>query len=253
MQDLIGRIKSVILKLGDYTVFTGQAVISIFKRPPQYRDIIEQIDALGVQSLVIMISTGLFIGMAITLLLEAEMAVYGAKVYIGRMLGVATIRELGPVITGLMLSGRVGARIASELGSMRVTQQINSIESLGQDPMQKLVGPRLIALIIAVPALTIITDLVSMLGGFLISTVSPGTFWFEARKAFVPRHLSGGLIKPFIFGFIIATVSCYMGLRAKQGVRGVGQASANAVVTSSVVIFMANYFVGFIVLDIFGV
>jgi len=157
------------------------------------------------------------------------------------------------VITGRMQDGGVGARITAELGSMRVTLQIDSIEGLGQDPMQKLVAPRVAALFIAAPVLTIITNLISLLGGFLISTVSPGTFWFEARKAFVMRHLSGGLIKPFVFGLIIATIACFLGLRASQGVRGVGQAAANAVVASSVVIFLANYLIGFLVLKAFGV
>ncbi|MEW6517275.1 MAG: ABC transporter permease [candidate division FCPU426 bacterium] len=253
MRDWWKKIRAALNLLGDYALFSLQALVGIVRRPPQYRDVLEQLDALGVQSLVIMIATGLFIGMAITLLLEAEMAIYGAKVYIGRMLAVATVRELAPVVTGLMLAGRVGARIASELGSMRVTQQIDSIEGLGQDPMHKLVAPRVAAMFIAAPALTIVTNLVSLLGGFLISSVSPGTFWFEARKAFVMRHLSGGLIKPFVFGLIIATIACYLGLRAGQGVRGVGQAAANAVVASSVVIFLANYFIGFVVLKAFGV
>jgi len=253
LRELIEKIKDAVQKIGDYGIFTSQALISLIRRPPHYHDVLEHMESLGIQSLLILIATGLFCGMAITLLLEAEMAVYGAKVYIGRMLGVAVVRELGPVVTGLMLSGRVGARIASELGSMRVTQQIDSVEGLGQDPIQKLVTPRLLAMFIAVPALTMIMDLFAMLGGFLVSTVPPGTFWFEARKAFVIRHLSGGLIKPFVFGFIIASVSSFMGMRARQGVRGVGQASASAVVASSVMIFLANYFIGFIVLQAFGV
>lgn len=250
---LWGDVRKSLEKIGDYGMFSARALQTLFQQPPKYRDIIDQLDSLGVQSLVILIATGLFVGMAITLILEAEMDVYGAKVYIGRMLAVATVRELAPVFTALMLAGRVGARIASELGSMRVTQQIDSIEGLGQDPMQKLVAPRLLALLIMVPALTMVVNLVTLLGGFLVSSVSPGTFWFEARKAFVPRHLVGGLLKPFVFGYIIATVSCFLGMRAAQGVRGVGEASARAVVNSSVLVFLANYIVGFIVLKIFGV
>ncbi|NTV53564.1 MAG: ABC transporter permease [Candidatus Firestonebacteria bacterium] len=250
---LWGDVRKSLEKIGDYGMFSARALQTLFQQPPKYRDIIDQLDSLGVQSLVILIATGLFVGMAITLILEAEMDIYGAKVYIGRMLAVATVRELAPVFTALMLAGRVGARIASELGSMRVTQQIDSIEGLGQDPMQKLVAPRLLALLIMVPALTMVVNLITLLGGFLVSSVSPGTFWFEARKAFVPRHLVGGLLKPFVFGYIIATVSCFLGMRAAQGVRGVGEASARAVVNSSVLVFLANYIVGFIVLKIFGV
>jgi len=136
---------------------------------------------------------------------------------------------------------------------MRVTQQIDSIEGLGQDPMQKLVTPRLLALLIMLPALTMIMNLVTLLGGFLVSTVSPGVFWFEARKAFVIRHLSGGLLKPFVFGYLIATIACFLGLRTSLGVRGVGEAAARAVVTSSVAIFLANYVIGFLILKAFGV
>ena len=250
---LWGDVRRPLEKIGDYGIFSFRALQSLLRQPPKYRDLIDQLDALGVQSLVILIATGLFVGMAITLIMEAEMDIYGAKVYIGRMLAVATVRELAPVFTALMLAGRVGARIASELGSMRVTQQIDSIEGLGQDPMQKLVAPRLLALLIMVPALTMVMNLFTLLGGFMVSSVSPGTFWFEARKAFVPRHLSGGLLKPFVFGFIIATVSCFLGMRAAAGVRGVGEASAKAVVNSSVLVFLANYIVGFAVLKIFGV
>jgi phospholipid/cholesterol/gamma-HCH transport system permease protein len=253
VQEFIEKVGKSISTLGDYFMFTGQALWSLVRRPPHARDVIEQMDALGVQSIGILVATGLFIGMAITLLLEAEMSTYGAQVYIGRMLAVATVRELGPVITGLMLAGRLGARIASELGSMKVTQQIDSIEGLGQDPMQKLVAPRVVALFFMAPACTMVTNLIAMLGGFLVSHVSPGMFWFEARKAFVMRHLSGGMIKPFIFGLIIATIASYIGLHASKGVRGVGEASANAVVVSSVVIFLANYFIGFVVLRMFGV
>lgn len=253
MRELLEKLREALRQLGDYALFSYRACLSIVQRPPHYRDVLEHMDSLGVQSLVILTATGLFIGMAITILLEAEMAVYGAKVYIGRMLGVATVRELGPVIAALMLAGRLGARIASELGSMRVTQQIDSVEGLGQDPSQKLVAPRMAALLIAVPALTLVTDAIIMLGGFLVSGVSPGTFWFEARKAFTLRHLSGGMIKPFVFAGVIATISCFTGMRAGGGVRGVGQASADAVVASSVVILLANYFIGFIVLKAFGV
>lgn len=240
-------------RLGDYTLTTLESVASWIRRPPRARDVLEQMEALGVGSLGILIPTGLFIGMAIAMLLQAEMDVYGAKIYIGRMLAVAAVRELGPVITGLMLAGRVGSRIAAELGSMRVTQQIDSLEGLGQDPIRKLVTPRLAAMVLAAPALTLVTDFIILIGGFLISDVSPGAFWFEARKAFVLRHLSGGLLKPFVFGGIIASIACFMGLRASQGVRGVGAATANAVVVSSVMIFLANYVIGFLVLSAFGV
>ncbi|MBN1596339.1 ABC transporter permease [candidate division FCPU426 bacterium] len=253
MRDLAEKFKAAFQAVGDYCLFTVEACISIFRRPPHIKDLIEQMDAIGVQSLVILITTGLFGGMALSLFLEAEMALFGSKAYAGRALAVAAVRELGPIISGLMLAGRVGSRIASELGSMRVTQQIDSIEGLGQDPQQKLVTPRLLGLMLMTPPCTMVTNLMILLGGFLVSTVAPGTFWFEARKAFVPMHLAGGLIKPFVFGFIIATISCFMGLRASQGVRGVGMASANAVVVSSVVIFLANYIIGFIVLDWLGV
>lgn len=249
----IADIRQPLETLGDYVMFCLRACGVLIRRPPRYRDVLDSLDSLGVQSLLILTATGLFVGMAITLIMEAEMAVYGAKVYIGRMLAVATVRELAPVFAALMLAGRVGARIAAELGSMRVTQQIDSIEGLGQDPMRKLVAPRLLALLIMTPTLTVMLSLITLLGGFLVSAVAPGIFWFEARKAFVPRHLFGGLLKPFVFGFIIATVSSFLGLRVRHGVRGVGQAAAAAVVNSSVTVFLANYIIGFAVLQAFGV
>jgi phospholipid/cholesterol/gamma-HCH transport system permease protein len=253
VNEAIIKIKAMIQVIGDYCLFVGQASISVFKRPPHFRDLTEQMDAVGVQSLLIIVITGMFAGMALTLFLEAELSLFGSKVYVGRALAVAVIRELGPIITGLMIAGRVGSKIASEIASMKVTQQIDSIEGLGQDPMQKIVTPRMLALMIMTPPCAMVSALMGIMGGFLVSTVAPGTFWFEARKAFVIKHLAGGMLKPFVFGFIIATIACFIGLRASKGVRGVGIASANAVVISSVIIFLANYFIGFVVLDWFGV
>jgi phospholipid/cholesterol/gamma-HCH transport system permease protein len=239
--------------MGDFTFFNVEVLGSLIWRPPRYLDVIDQLDSEGTQSLAILSFTGLFIGLAITLILQSELDTFGAKVYIGRTLAVASIRELSPVFTALMLSGRVGARIAAELGSMCVTEQIESIESMGQDPMRKLVTPRLLALFIMAPALTVIVSLITILGGFIIATVDSHIFWFQVRKAFVMKNLIVGLVKPFIFSLVITSFACFLGLRVRGGVRAVGQATARAVVYSSVVIFLADYAISSIFLLVFNI
>lgn len=253
MMTWIAEAHKFILTLGEFTLFSLRTLSSVVFRPPRYRDVLEQLDALGVQSLIILGFTGLFIGMAITLILESELATYGARVYIGRMLAVATVRELAPVFTALMLSGRVGARIAAELGTMRVTEQIDSIEGMGQDPVRKLVTPRLLALFLISPALTIIVSLISLLGGFLITAVAPSLFWFQVRKALVLENIYVGMVKPFIFSLIITTIACFQGLRVRLGVRAVGEATARAVVFSSVIIFLADYAISYFFLTVFNI
>jgi phospholipid/cholesterol/gamma-HCH transport system permease protein len=252
LRTIIGKIEERLRGLGDYAILTTQIFMSALRRPPAFRDVIDQLNALGVQSVGILIPTGLFIGMAMTLLMESEMSTYGAKVYTGRMLSVAAIRELGPVLSCVMMAGRIGARITSELGSMKVTHQIDSVEGLGQDPIQKLVLPRVFALLLAAPALTMITTAVILLGGHLVTSVSHATFWFQVRKSFVPLHMMSAIVKPFAFGLIIASVASFKGLRVTQGVQGVGRAAADAVVTSSVMIFLANYVIGFVILSALG-
>jgi phospholipid/cholesterol/gamma-HCH transport system permease protein len=225
-------------------------------RPFYSGDLAVQLDSIGVGSIGIVILTGLFTGMVLALQSAVEMRQFGATIYIGRLVGASTVRELGPVLTALMVTGRAGSGIAAEIGAMRVTEQVDALKTMGVDPVRKLVTPRFVACLIALPLLTIITDLVAIFGGLLIAIVKLDlTFDLYIRSVYVtladsgfvlqyiPVDFIGGVIvKPVFFGAIIAITSCYYGLSTRGGTEGVGRAATGAVVTSSIFILATDYF-----------
>jgi phospholipid/cholesterol/gamma-HCH transport system permease protein len=164
----------------------------------------------------------------------------------GSLVSLTLIRELGPVLSALMLSGRVGSGIASELGSMVVSEQINAMRALGTDPTRRLVTPRLVSAVIMLPLLTIVCDSVGMLGGWIIATykllISSNQFWSDAMNSLQLSDLVGTLVKPLVFGFIISLTGCYVGLRTHGGTAGVGKATTQAVVSSSIMIIASDFF-----------
>jgi phospholipid/cholesterol/gamma-HCH transport system permease protein len=181
---------------------------------------------------------------------------FGATIYIGRLVGASTVRELGPVLTALMVSGRAGSGIAAELGAMRVTEQIDALQTMGVDPVRKLVVPRFAACLIALPMLTLVTDIVAILGGMLIAVVKLGltvdlylrsVYETLAQSGFIFRYIPidfvMGFTKPLIFGAIIALTACHFGLRTTGGTEGVGRAATESVVVASILILAADYFV----------
>jgi phospholipid/cholesterol/gamma-HCH transport system permease protein len=172
---------------------------------------------------------------------------FGARPVVGRLVSASMIKELGPVLTGLMLSGRVGSGIAAELGSMVVTDQINALRALGTDPIRKLVVPRMLAGVFMAPALTIVSDFVGIVGGWIVARyrlqVASGLYWSSIRQALYMQDVWMGLIKPFVLGFVIVTIACHVGLRTSGGTRGVGQATTQAVVIGSVAVIAVDYFV----------
>jgi phospholipid/cholesterol/gamma-HCH transport system permease protein len=204
-----------------------------------------QMDAIGVGSLNIVILTGLFTGMVLALQTALSLETFGAKNYVGRVVALSMIRELGPVLTALMVAGRVGSGIAAELGSMIVTDQINAMRAMGSDPLRKLVVPRLLAAIITVPLLTILSDTVGLIGGWLISTlvlkISGGLYFQSSIDALTFEDILGGLIKPVVFGYIIAMVGCYMGLQTTGGTQGVGRSTTQSVVICSVLVLASDF------------
>jgi phospholipid/cholesterol/gamma-HCH transport system permease protein len=248
-------VKRSVLGVQEYTVLTAKALRSIFTRPFYWRDTLQQMDAIGVGSLGIVVLTGLFTGMVLALQSSIEMRQFGATIYIGRLVGASAVRELGPVLTALMVAGRVGAGIAAQLGSMKVTEQIDALNVLGTDPIKKLVTPRLVAALLMLPVLTVITDLVAILGGLLIAVVKLDltadlymrTVYQTLAESgfilrFVPKDVLAGLTKPFFFGGIIAMTGCYFGLQTRGGTEGVGVSTTRAVVTASILILATDYF-----------
>jgi phospholipid/cholesterol/gamma-HCH transport system permease protein len=246
-----------------YFALAGRALGFIFVRPFYTQDFIQQMDEIGVKSLGIVLLTGFFTGMVLALQSSVQMAQFGATMYIGRLVAGSMIRELGPVLAGLMVAGRVGSGIAAQLGSMRVTEQIDALNTLGTDPIKKLVTPRVLAALVMLPLLTVINDFVGIVGGSLISSlmvgVPMGTYWrtvweqiasggFTLR--YIPNDFIQGLVKPFVFGGIISITACYYGLNTTGGTEGVGQSTTRTVVLSSILILIVDYFLTQVLLSV---
>jgi phospholipid/cholesterol/gamma-HCH transport system permease protein len=240
-------VKRAVLEVQEYLLLIGQVVRGTVTRPVYTRDIIEQLDAIGIGSLTVVVLTGLFTGMVLALQSGLTLDQFGARSVVGRLVGASMVKELGPVLTALMVTGRVGSGIAAELGSMTVTDQIAALRSLGTDPVRKLVVPRVIAGTIMVPVLTVVSDAVGMIGGMLISVtqlkVAASIYWSNVYEGLFLDDIWMGLIKPFVLGFALVTIACMVGLRAHGGTQGVGRATTNAVVSASVVVLAADFLV----------
>jgi phospholipid/cholesterol/gamma-HCH transport system permease protein len=222
----------------------GRAAVT---RPFYVRDTVEQFDAIGVGSLTVVLLTGLFTGMVLALQSGLTLDQFGARSMVGRLVSASMVKELGPVLTALMVTGRVGSGIAAELGSMMVTEQINALRALGTDPVRKLVFPRVLAGTIMVPVLTVIANGVGMLGAFVIARwqlrVASSVYWNSVVDALYIEDVWMGLIKPFFLGFVIVSIGCHVGLRTRGGTQGVGRATTNAVVAGSVAVLAVDFFV----------
>lgn len=238
-----------------YFTLAWNAIRFAFVRPFYTGDLIQQMDAIGVQSLGIVLLTGFFTGMVLALQSAVQLQTFGATIYIGRLVSASMIRELGPVLAGLMVAGRVGSGIAAQLGSMKVTEQIDALTVLGTDPIKKLVTPRVLASLIMLPILTVINDFVGIVGGNVIARLYIGlpsslywrTVWEQiASDGFVFRYIPNdfvqGLTKPFVFGGIISITACYFGLATTGGTEGVGVSTTRTVVTASILILVVDYF-----------
>ncbi len=235
-----------LLELQETTLLAARAARGIFKRPRYIPEIIAQMDVIGVGSLTIVLLTGFFTGGVLTLQTFPTLQFYGAQSQTGRLVAISLVRELGPVLTALMVTGRVGSAIAAELGSMTVSQQIDAMRALGTDPIRKLVAPRLVALLVTLPLLTVIADVVGIGGGGVVATslygLSMSQFLTSVRDGITTDDIIGGVIKPLIFGLLIASIACYKGLSTEGGTVGVGRATTRAVVTASIVVIIADFF-----------
>ena len=247
----------------EYFTLAGKALRFAFARPFYTQDLIQQMDEIGVKSLGIVLLTGFFTGMVLALQSSVQLATFGATMYIGRLVSASMIRELGPVLAGLMVAGRVGSGIAAQLGSMRVTEQIDALNTLGTDPIKKLVTPRVLAALIMLPILCVINDFVGILGGNLISSLMVGipsglywrTVWEQIASdgftfRFIPNDFVQGIVKPFIFGGVISVSACYFGLNTTGGTEGVGQSTTRTVVLSSILILILDYFITQVLLSV---
>jgi phospholipid/cholesterol/gamma-HCH transport system permease protein len=240
-----GWLKHGLGEIQEYLKLLAQIARSIVTRPIYTRDIIEQLDAIGIGSMTVVLLTGLFTGMVLALQSGLTLDQFGARSVVGRLVSASMVKELGPVLTALMVTGRVGSGIAAELGSMVVTEQIAALRALGTDPVRKLVIPRVVAGTIMVPILTIISDGVGMIGGMVISVtqlkVAGSIYWSNVTDGLYIDDIWMGLIKPVVLGFALVTIGCHVGLRAHGGTQGVGRATTNAVVGASVVVLALDF------------
>ena len=225
----------------DFLFLAVRAFRNVFRAPHYPDDIFQQMDIIGVGSLPIVMLIGLFSGVVMTMQMARGLEQYGAREQVGQIVSIALVRELGPVLTAVLVAGRNASGIASELGSMKVSEQIDAMRALGTDPIQKLVTPRLIATAFVLPLLTIIADFIGLAGGALIAylflDISISQYWSTAWMILQYNDLVQGLIKPFVFAIVIALVGCFYGMRTTGGTQGVGRATTNAVVVASVWIF----------------
>jgi len=240
-------LKSAAFEVQEYVRLVLQSFRALLTPPYYRRDIVEQLDAIGVKSLTVVLLTGFFTGAVLALQSGLTLDQFGARPVVGRLVSASMIKELGPVLTGLMLTGRVGSGIAAELGSMVVTDQINALRALGTDPIRKLVVPRVLAGIVMAPILTVVADFVGIFGGWIVARfqlqVSSGVYWSSILQALYMQDLWMGLIKPFALGFVIVTVACHVGLRTSGGTQGVGRATTMSVVAGSVGVIAVDFFV----------
>jgi len=252
---ILDAIKLQLLGLQDYTLLAARSMTNLFSPPQYWPDTIEQMDIIGVGSLPIVLLAGLFIGGVMVLQTAAQFERFGETSLTGDIVSIALVRELGPTITALLVAGRNASGMASELGSMVVTEQVDAMRAMGTDPSRKLVSPRVVATLLVLPLLTGIADFVGLIGGYIVShftlRLSAAEFWNHAIDALQFGDLMQGLTKPIVFAFILSTVGCYQGLKVRGGTQGVGRATTTAVVAASVVILIANFFLTRILLFAF--
>src|SRR5438270_7819331 len=248
--------KQTISALQDYSILCWTAIADLFSAPRYWADIFTQMDSIGVGSMPIIILTGFFTGCVLALQSVTALQQFGAVSKTGSLVSLSMVKELGPVLTGLMVSGRNAAGMASEIGSMKVTEQLDAMRALGTDPIRKLVTPRLVATVFMLFFLTIIADAVGIAGGAIVSTTLLGlnasSYLHTSYQSLLYGDVIQGLTKPIFSGFIIATVGCYFGMKTTGGTQGVGRATTQAVVVSSVFIIVVDLLVTRMMIGIFG-
>src|SRR5438445_4251539 len=238
--------KRLLFELQEMSLLAGRAASGVFKKPHYVPETFAQMDSIGVGSMTIIILTGFFTGGVLTLQTYQSLDSYGAVDQLGYLVSISLVRELGPVLSALMVTGRVVSAISAELGSMVVSEQIDAMRALGTDPVRKLVPPRILALIITLPLLTLVGDVVGIAGGWAVSTFLYGLpsamYTSSVRDGITTDDIVGGIIKPLVFAFLMGTIACYKGLKTEGGTVGVGRSTTTAVVMASIIVIIADFF-----------
>ncbi len=248
--------KEIVLTVQDYSIFAWRAILNLFRPPVYWVDFLLQADIIGVGSITIVLLSGFFTGGVLALQSAATLAAFGAAAVTGQFVSLTMIRELGPVLTGVMVSGRNASSMASELGSMVVTEQIDAMRALGVDPMRKLVTPRIFSSTIMLLLLTIVADFCGILGGAAVTVLlshQNGTQYFHmAYERLHYPDIVQGMVKPLFFGYILSSIGCFYGMRTTGGTQGVGRSTISAVVVASVLIIFVDFLITHVLLTIFG-
>jgi phospholipid/cholesterol/gamma-HCH transport system permease protein len=248
-------LKKFIFDLQESSILLWRSIVGLGKGPRYFSELIEQMDQIGVGSLTIVVLTGFFTGGVLILQAYPTLAYYGAQSQAGQGVATTLIRELGPVLCALMVAGRVGSAISAELGSMVVSQQIDAMRALGTSPIKKLVTPRVLALIIALPLLTVAADVFGLIGGGIVAAniygLDTNVYTNSVRNGVDINDIIGGIVKPIVFGLIIGVVSCYKGLTTSGGTVGVGRSTTDAVVVSSITVIVADFFLSKVLQSVF--
>ena len=240
-------VKQKVLAVQEYTFMSAEALANLVRKPFYFADMVQQADLIGVGSLPIVLLTGFFTGAVLAVQSANTLQRFGSITLIGQLVSLSMVRELGPVLTGLMVAGRNASGMASELGSMVVTEQIDAMRALGTDPLKKLATPRIVSTVFMLFFLTVLSDFIGLAGGLCVSKIllnlDARQYWSNAWQALVFQDVFMGLVKPVLFGFIISTIGCFYGMTARGGTQGVGRATTQAVVAASVLIVVVDLFV----------
>ena len=248
--------RQIVYAVQEYSLFAWRALTNLYRPPIYWSEFLMQADIIGVGSLSIVILSGISTGGVLALQSAATLSAFGANAVTGQFVSLTMIRELGPVLTGIMVSGRNASSMASELGSMVVTEQIDAMRALGVDPMRKLVTPRIFSSIAMLFFLTIVSDACGIFGGGLVTVLmnhQNGTQYFSmAWEHLRFPDIVQGLVKPLFFGYILGSIGCYYGMNTTGGTQGVGRSTIQAVVTASVLIIFVDFLITQILLTLFS-
>ncbi|HZQ21311.1 MAG TPA: ABC transporter permease [Terriglobales bacterium] len=248
--------KEKVLAVQEYALLAAQSIANLFRRPLYMADMVQQADLIGVGSLPVAVLSGAFTGAALALNSASTLERFGSLTLISQLVSVGMVRQLGPVITALMVAGRNSSGMASELGSMAVTEQIDAMRALGTDPSKKLVTPRVVATVVMLFFLTIIADLCGLVGGSFVAVIMLGLdthqYWTSAWQILAFGDVFTGLVQPVCYGFLIATVGCFYGLTTTGGTQGVGRSTTQSVVASMTLILITNFFLTRLMIELIG-
>ena len=240
------KLRDVAAQTGSLGILTGRAFLAMIAPPYEIGLWVRQMEQIGVRSLGVAGITTIFTGMVLALQTALSLPALGVKYYIGSVVSKSLVRELGPVLTALIVGGRIGSGMTAEIGTMKVTEQIDALRSMAADPVKKLVAPKLVATLVMLPALTILGDALGTLGGLIVATftldLAPGLYINDVLDTLNFGDIFSGIAKSFFFAYFITIIGCYNGLNTTGGADGVGRATTNTVVLAAILVLVSDFF-----------